>query len=467
MPPRDFSCAICIGATGWVRVLSAGHGDGGILVGMSRKNRNLLIALGLFVTVYGVYRVVNHIRVQNRIAAIRAAGEPTTIEELANWPVAIPDGQPNAADLYAEALALYVQPADEKLPILRRGDMPELGQRFDPATREALTEALADNTQALALYRQAVTIPHCRFAYDYSELPFYSNDGVHAVFQGKRLIQVIAALAFEDGDTAAGLDAVQMLLKMAAATSGHPDGMTFIVTLGCRSAAVNTLEVALNLNPFDDHQLQRCAAAISPIDAPDALANVAIGERCVAVIFHDYVRHHNTMLVAGREVPIWFWRLAGLNDLYAVGALDYMNAHLAAVRRPYAERSFALRELADESLKGFISFYFVFEGNYAHWNDLELNWFAERSACLASMAIERYRLAHGTLPDSLDALVPTYLEAVPADPFAEAPMRYVKREVGYVVYSVGRNEVDDGGSREVSRYPRHGGPLDIVFEVRR
>ena len=49
-----------------------------------------------------------------------------------------------------------------------------------------------------------------------------------------------------------------------------------------------------------------------------------------------------------------------------------------------------------------------------------------------------------TLPDSLSALVPKYIEAIPRDPFDGEPMRYSK-EHG-IVYSVGNDFVDNGGS---------------------
>jgi len=61
--------------------------------------------------------------------------------------------------------------------------------------------------------------------------------------------------------------------------------------------------------------------------------------------------------------------------------------------------------------------------------------------------LERYRLAHGQLPDTLDALVPEFLDRVPNDVINGQPLRY--RQTGadqFVLYSVGWNEIDDGGT---------------------
>ncbi|HLA85014.1 MAG TPA: hypothetical protein VJL29_09480 [Thermoguttaceae bacterium] len=66
-----------------------------------------------------------------------------------------------------------------------------------------------------------------------------------------------------------------------------------------------------------------------------------------------------------------------------------------------------------------------------------------RAANQLMVACRRYEKDHGELPPTLDALVPTYLDAVPRDPFDGKPMRYVRDRA--VVYSVGTDLVDGGG----------------------
>ena len=74
--------------------------------------------------------------------------------------------------------------------------------------------------------------------------------------------------------------------------------------------------------------------------------------------------------------------------------------------------------------------------------------FAQSTADLARVAIalERFRLAHGKFPDSLDALAPQFLNPVPLDVIGGKPLHYRLAEDGqFVLYSVGWNEKDDGG----------------------
>jgi len=63
-----------------------------------------------------------------------------------------------------------------------------------------------------------------------------------------------------------------------------------------------------------------------------------------------------------------------------------------------------------------------------------------------AIALERYRLAHGEYPTSLDVLTPQFIAELPHDAIGGQPLKYRRTEDGQVVlYSVGWNETDDGG----------------------
>ena len=49
-------------------------------------------------------------------------------------------------------------------------------------------------------------------------------------------------------------------------------------------------------------------------------------------------------------------------------------------------------------------------------------------------------------PERLEALVPGFLAAVPADTFTGKPLSYARRGDGYLLYGVGQNLADDGGT---------------------
>jgi len=63
----------------------------------------------------------------------------------------------------------------------------------------------------------------------------------------------------------------------------------------------------------------------------------------------------------------------------------------------------------------------------------------------SAIAIERYRLQNGHLPDALADICPTYIKSIPPDPFTGKTLFYIRDDQSYVVYSTGANCADDGG----------------------
>ncbi len=75
--------------------------------------------------------------------------------------------------------------------------------------------------------------------------------------------------------------------------------------------------------------------------------------------------------------------------------------------------------------------------------------YAQTSADLAHVAcaLEEYRLANGTFPETLEALAPKFLEKLPHDVINGQPLRYRRADDGqFILYSVGWNQTDDGGT---------------------
>ena len=54
-------------------------------------------------------------------------------------------------------------------------------------------------------------------------------------------------------------------------------------------------------------------------------------------------------------------------------------------------------------------------------------------------------LQNGSLPKSLQQLVPAFIDTTPVDPFSGQPFIYRVEKTGYALYSVGPDGVDDGG----------------------
>ena len=84
------------------------------------------------------------------------------------------------------------------------------------------------------------------------------------------------------------------------------------------------------------------------------------------------------------------------------------------------------------------------------WQTLARNQTMANEAFLVC-ALERYRLARGQYPETLDALAPRYVEKIPQDIMGGGPLQYRRTDDGqFVLYSIGWNGTDEGGTTALS-----------------
>jgi hypothetical protein len=67
------------------------------------------------------------------------------------------------------------------------------------------------------------------------------------------------------------------------------------------------------------------------------------------------------------------------------------------------------------------------------------------------IALAAYHAEQESYPANLADLTPKYVSKVPQDIFVDNPLRYERHEDGYLLYSVGINRKDDGGSGDASQ----------------
>jgi hypothetical protein len=79
---------------------------------------------------------------------------------------------------------------------------------------------------------------------------------------------------------------------------------------------------------------------------------------------------------------------------------------------------------------------------------------------LTVIAMHRHHLERGAWPERLEGLVPTYLPAVPRDPFDGQPLRYAVRDGSPRIWSVGPDRKDDS-----LRFPIHSRWLYFALET--
>jgi len=61
------------------------------------------------------------------------------------------------------------------------------------------------------------------------------------------------------------------------------------------------------------------------------------------------------------------------------------------------------------------------------------------------LLVEQYQAQHGSYPNTLDAIAPLTEWSMPVDPFTGEPYRYYASDNNFQLYSIGWNDIDDGG----------------------
>ncbi len=421
-----------------------------------------------------------------RLETLRAAGHPTSLLELAEreklpdgtknaatvymeasdaflYPVEglaerekLPDGTNNTATVYMEASDAFLYPVEEvDIPILGDAELPEIGTPLPESMARAIKKYLQGNRECLALLHDAGGIEHCRFDRD--------ERGQVPSWEIKRCTQLLVLDALyqaQRGDSDAAVTAITDTLRLCESLSDEPDLIGHTRRTAGIAFSLSGIERILNVTSVTQRQLkaldEACARAAASLDIARAM-NV---ERCI--IIESWT---NPRITTEKQALV---NILGATDKALLFSLDHMAECIEAVRLPTFQRLARMdeinQELEDmearvdemaEQPEGLsLEDPSVVEALIALTlpsvrRSVELDLFCRADLCTTrtALAVERYRLATNTRPETLQTLVPEYLDSVPPDPFDGESIRYRRTQSGYVVYSIWWDGQDNGGVR--------------------
>ena len=418
-------------------------------------------------------------RLAARVKAMRDAGEPTTMAELAKAYPDPPKGQ-NAAPLFNQAFKLMKERGDDDagdLPLVGTGEMPDVAADFPPDLLADIQAYLRDNAKIIELLRKGAELEGCKFDLDFTKGPGMLLPHLSSMRQAARLLALEAIVRTETAKPDAAAESLRTTLRLGRALRREPVLITTLVRIACDAIAVGQVERWVSRSAPSPRALQRVEETLRAEADPSILKQVFLGERCFGMdIYQTYVLKPggaDTLRLLGAPDPHAWGLLRLVPRAYfksdMVNYIDLMNAYVAAVHKPYPESFVAGgrvgRELEEKLTKSPARIYVVsrmilpalgrvFSTAQRHMAQLD-------SARLGLAAL-RYKAAHKRLPDTLDALVPDFIEAVPPDPFDGKPLRYRKEKGGFVIYALGENGADDAG--DIERV--NGKHPDVGFRVR-
>jgi len=278
-------------------------------------------------------------------------------------------------------------------------------------------------------------------------------------------------------------DATALLRLARHCRDGDPTPFGDIAAIGIVGAVTRSIRETLTLRPelFTDDELIRLAHELAAEDLPlamDAAKARRVFEDDIQRLYTDDGQENGILTPAAleelqRRVRRWrgppyedngpLWNsLVNAAAVFVADRQETMRMYgeleaaiEARMREPYWRRQpFSLdKELAARNdsivpwywrygplVSSYSPFYF-YEGR----NELLI---MRRDAAQAALALELYRRRNGEWPVRLSQLVPEMLPGMPVDHFDGRQLRYRRVDGEPRLYSVGRNQVDDGGVME-------------------
>jgi hypothetical protein len=429
------------------------------------------ILFALLVISFIVWRVSLAHDVNAKLQAIRAAGLPTSGAELNSYYPAVPDNE-NAALVITQAFALM-----RDLPKI---ELPTRTNKLTAKQRLLITACLETNHEALARAREAVLLPKSRY-------PVNLTPGCDALLPHIPKIRKLATLvgfetlfALESQDSRKAVDSICFQIALSHTLDAEP----LLISRLCRgeiiSSASKLVEYSLNQTTPDGATLLKLEKDFTLVDERGLSPSDFISDQAIFLpYFHTNWPEIIRICWSGSDSrPSLYTGIRGRFG-WATGLFDqdtqyYLKAMQTAIdesKRPFPEclsLYITMHEVAIEGhRRGFILGPGILEG-LRNVLPRETEAITHVRLTTTTIAVERFRLENGQLPENLNELVPQFLSAIPVDPFDGQPLRYHRLAKGYVIYSVGSDGHDDGGREKAADWKSSDKTTyDITFTVER
>jgi len=333
------------------------------------------------------------------------------------------------------------------------------------APAEDIRIALGRFDPELAELRAAtVSRPLARYPIEYDFEPAWAILLPHlAPLKGLiQLTQLRALVELEAGQPTEALADLKVGFRISDSIRNEPILIDHLVRIAGLAIDLQTVREGLLRHAWNESQLAELQTYLASLDLLAEYKLAMRGERAFNTAGLDYLRRQRFQLDAmdylGSEdggsasTPNPGWMPTGW---YYQNMLTISKMHqdfiLAAVdekaRRVYPEKCEALdAKLGSLPPRPYSIFARMLMPalSKAVRKSARMQFYVDATGI--ACALERYRIANGTFPVTLTALAPRFLATIPLDVMDGKPLRYRRNaDGGYILYSVGWNQTDDGG----------------------
>jgi hypothetical protein len=276
------------------------------------------------------------------------------------------------------------------------------------------------------------------------------------------LLHVRATAKLVLGRTAEAFTDMMVGFRLADSVREEPLLIDHLVFISMLAVNLQTLREGLVRHAWNDAQLAEVGKHLASVDVLAGYKLAMRGERILNTSGLDWLRRQGWRsrvmeMIAddGSGIPRpgfnpwpqgWFYqnmlKISELHQNYSLAAVDERARRVFPVTSAKLDR--LLEDMPPTPYTIFAKVLMPAMGNATRKSArMQFAVDAGRVAC----ALERFRLANGNLPETLDALVPRYLDKIPPDVMDGKPLRYRRQsDGGYLIYSIGWNKSDDDGN---------------------
>ena len=400
------------------------------------------------------------------MAAIHERNYPVTLEELDRWYPRVPVEE-NSAVVFSKAFAcLSGQFNPSFLANDKSTDLPPQDESPADPPKQTTEGYLGENVDALAFLHQASNIPRSRFPINLGKLSIMPYPHLGKIVRSAHLLQTEAANHVAGTSPESAVRSVESLFALSRSLAKEPLVRSHLARLDSQRIAVGSLQHVLNGASLTDDQLGVLGVALEQGDDQRELARAFIGQRCIGIHSFNLLRDTTDLtdlhvarahslgqrLLVNCTVffssPQYLYDSAGFIQWDELNYLYLMDRYIQTAQTDFPER-IAVAQVLRRSLEqqnGLHAFSRAWlrgmNGSGIILRDATVT--ARLRAARVAVAVERYRVAHHELPQTLVELTPFGSRGVPIDPFDGQPLRYQPLTPGYVVYSVGEQGDGDG-----------------------
>jgi len=428
---------------------------------MRKKTRKILTGIGITVVVLGViYAVATAIssaKLRKAYAALEKEGRPMKQSDII--PPEVPD-EDNAALLYESAfLLLKAQPAPDKNLLEYLSGLCDkfLNESIETEELDELQKLIEQDTvtQALSIIEDGTRRHSCRFDYDYNAgfnmlMPNLSN-----MRNTIRIIGVKSCLLAEAGSSDAAWQLAQTQLKLADAMRNEPILISFLVRLASINIACQTIHRICKVAPPNAEQYNIIEKLLLDNEDRTQIILSMDGERLLGGEWAFSILRNGSAkdlsVITNSEsglVKMVMSLYSAFKPLSLSDKAAYMRImaeYTRFVQQPYSPNDTSTIDRKVKQMQGHLHIITsilvpsIGRVKQRYWETV-----AQMRITRAGLALLQERKTQDVFPQTLEMLQIENLD----DPFSTEALRYKPQGRGFIIYSVGPNHKDNGGTKK-------------------